>query len=164
MKGSSTTPTGLGSTNANAAAGFNNAFSPTLARLLTAPERNMALTSALAGNLVTNNNNNNFFTNQSTGINLTKTNSSRSQQDNKPEISCLPINQILAFQQQQQQLQNSSLLQQQLQRHQRDINKYLPKSHVFNLVSDIINKNHETQLKLRAYLIIYLFIQFYVGR
>lgn len=132
-----------GTTNANAAS-FNNAFSPTLARLLTAPERNFALTSALSSNNVANNtntnnnntNNHNFFSNQTAGINLTKSNNSRSQQDTKPEISCLPISQILAFQQQQQhQPQNNSLLQQQLQRYQRDINKFLPKNNaLFNLV------------------------------
>lgn len=129
------------SSNSNAA-GFNNAFSPTLARLLTAPERNFALSSALSSNNVGNNtnnsNNNNFFASQTAGINLTKPSNSRSQQDtNKPEISCLPISQILAFQQQhqQQQPQNNSLLQQQLQRYQRDINKFLPKNNVlFNLV------------------------------
>lgn len=124
-------------TSNNSNAGFNNAFSPTLARLLTAPERNFALSSALASNNVgnnTNNNNNNFFSNQSAGINLTKSNNSRSQDTNKPEISCLPISQILAFQQQQQP-QSNSLLQQQLQRYQRDINKFLPKNNVlFNLV------------------------------
>lgn len=141
LKGSSTVTTGMTS-NANAT-GFNNAFSPTLARLLTAPERNFALntlTSNNAGNNANNNNNNNFFSNQSAGINLTKSSNSRShQQDsNKPEISCLPISQILAFQQQQQQQQNpqnNSLLQQQLQRYQRDMNKLLPKNNIlFNLV------------------------------
>lgn len=126
------------STGSNATAtGFSNAFSPTLARLLTAPERNFALSSALSTNNATNSNNNKFFSNQ--GINMTKTSNLQSQkqqqQDTKPEISCLPISQILAFQQQQQQLQNNSLLQQQLQRHQRDINKLLPKNSIlFNLV------------------------------
>lgn len=138
QKGSSTVTTGMTST-ANAA-GFNNAFSPTLARLLTAPERNFALSNnggnnAIAANNI-NNNNNTFFANQSAGINLTKSSNSRSQhqqQDSsKPEISCLPISQILAFQQQP---QNNSLLQQQLQRYQRDINKFLPKNNaLFNLV------------------------------
>ncbi|XP_055321488.1 GATA zinc finger domain-containing protein 7-like isoform X2 [Sitodiplosis mosellana] len=144
LKGSSTVTTGMTST-ANAT-GFNNAFSPTLARLLTAPERNFALSTALSsnngGNNANNNNNNNnntFFSNQAAGINLTKSSNSRSQQQqqdsSKPEISCLPISQILAFQQQQQQQpQNNSLLQQQLQRYQRDINKFLPKNNVlFNL-------------------------------
>lgn len=132
------------------AAGFNNAFSPTLARLLTAPERNFALSTALASNNGGNNtvtannninNNNTFFSNQTAGINLSKSSNARSQhqqQDSsKPEISCLPISQILAFQQQQQQQQpqNNSLLQQQLQRYQRDINKFLPKNNaLFNLV------------------------------
>lgn len=133
MKGSNTIATGLMSSNVNAT-GFNNAFSPTLARLLTAPERNIALTSALTGNSTgsssnnnNNSNNNNFFTNQTTGMNLSKTNSSRTH-ESKPEISCLPISQILLH-------QNNSLLQQQLQRNQRDINKLLPKNNVFNLVS-----------------------------
>lgn len=126
---------------------FNNAYSPTLARLLTAPERNFVLNPALNTNNVqsnninnnmTNNNNNSagFFTNQSAGINLSKSNGSRSQQDtNKPEISCLPISHLIALQQQQ--MHTNSLLQQQLQRHQRDItsNKYLPKNNMlFNLV------------------------------
>ncbi|XP_031617830.1 putative uncharacterized protein DDB_G0282133 isoform X3 [Contarinia nasturtii] len=147
LKGTSTVTTGMTSTNTNTA-GFNNAFSPTLARLLTAPERNFALSSALSSNNVgnnannNNNNNNNFFSNQSAGINLTKPSNSRSQQDsNKPEISCLPISQILAFQQQQQQQpQNNSLLQQQLQRYQRDMNKFLPKNNVlFNLVCGLLD-------------------------
>lgn len=145
MKASNAATTGLTTSNVNAT-GFNNAFSPTLARLLTAPERNIALTSALTGNSSSgnnshnsNNNNNNFFTNQTTGINLSKANSSRTH-ESKPEISCMPISQILALQQQQQQQlqQNNSLLQQQLQRNQRDINKLLPKNNVFNLVSKLI--------------------------
>lgn len=152
LKGSSTVTTGMTSS-INNAAGFNNAFSPTLARLLTAPERNFTHNLAISNNVgnntntntnnnnnnnINNNNNNTFFGNQAAGMNLSKSSNSRSQQDtNKPEISCLPISQILAFQQQQQQQpQNNSLLQQQLQRYQRDINKFLPKNNVlFNLVS-----------------------------
>lgn len=49
-------------------------------------------------------------------------------QQSQPEISCLPVSQMFAFHQQN---QNNSLLHQQLQRHQRDINKYKSKSNAF---------------------------------
>lgn len=81
-----------------------------------------------------NSNNNSFFGAaqvSAAGVNLTKNGTSRMQQQlhqNQPEISCLPISQILAFQQQN---QSNSLLHQQLQRHQRDINKYRPKTNAF---------------------------------
>lgn len=118
----------------NAGASVGNTYSPTLARLLTAPERNFAMNSVPVTNTSGNNNNNTFFTATqaaAAGINLTKNGVSRMQQQlqqNQPEISCLPISQILAFQQQN---QNNSLLHQQLQRHQRDINKYRPKTNAF---------------------------------
>lgn len=107
-------------------AGYNNSFSPTLARLLTAPERNLTLAPAVQ---------NTFFNAQPTGINLTKNQMLRSQQQThqQPEISFVPITQMMAHQQQ---LQNNSLLQQQLQRHQRDGTRFHPKANAFmNLVS-----------------------------
>lgn len=131
QRGTSTVTSGMA---ANAAAGLSNSFSPTLARLLTAPERNFAMGSMQAPNACGNSNSNSFFgTAQASGagINLTKNGASRMQQQlqqNQPEISCLPISQIVAFQQQN---QNNSLLHQQLQRHQRDINKYRPKTNTF---------------------------------
>lgn len=140
LKGTSTVTTGTGS---NASTGFiNNAFSPTLARLLTAPERNFALSSNIS--TTNNNNNNNNFFSSNHGVNLSKTNHSRSQQHHQnqhqqqdsnkhPEISCMPISKILALQQLQ--TQTNALLEHQFQRNQRDINKLLPKNNIlFNLV------------------------------
>lgn len=119
---------------ATPAAGLSNSFSPTLARLLTAPERNFAMGAAQGQNASGNSNNTSFFgatQAQSSSINLTKNAALRAPQQlqtNQPEISCLPISQILAFQQQN---QSNSLLHQQLQRHQRDNNKYRSKTNAF---------------------------------
>lgn len=73
---------------------------------------------------------------QAAGLNLSKSSASRLQQQlNQPEISCMPVSQILALQQQQQ--NQNSLLQQQLQRNQRDMKKLLPKPNIFlNMVSE----------------------------
>lgn len=117
-----------------ATAGYNNTCSPTLARLLTAPERNLAVgTAAVTASRATNH----FFAAQPAEVNLTKnqllrTQQQQQQQSQQPEISFVPISQIMAHQQQ---LQSNSLLQQQLQR-QRENARFNSKCNAFmNMVS-----------------------------
>lgn len=111
--------------------------------------------SVQAPNTCGNTNANTFFgasQASAAGINLLKNGASRMQQQlqqNQPEISCLPISQILAFQQQN---PNNSLLHQQLQRHHRDINKYGPKTNAFMCGTVSCKNRYQQQLLLNKLL------------
>lgn len=104
--------------------------------MLTAPERNLAVgAAAVTASRATNH----FFAAQPAEANLTKNQLLRTQQQQQqqhqsqqPEISFVPIAQIMAHQQQ---LQNNSLLQQQLQR-QRESARFNSKGHaLINMAS-----------------------------